>query len=164
MEIVIRRAEPFDYEAAYRLFSGPKVIRGTMQMPFPSIDLWRRRYENPAEGVILLVACIEGEVVGQLGLHTYPDLPSRMHVAQILMAVRDDWQGRGIGTALLMNAIEYADRWLNVMRLELEVFSDNDAAVRLYRKFGFEIEGTMKQYAFRDGRYVDAHLMARLRT
>jgi putative acetyltransferase len=47
--------------------------------------------------------------------------------------------------------------------LELEVYTDNEPAVRLYQKFGFEIEGTAIQYAFRDGQYVDLYLMARLR-
>jgi putative acetyltransferase len=56
-----------------------------------------------------------------------------------------------------------ADRWLNLVRLELEVYTDNEAAIRLYERFGFEREGTMRQYAFRDGLYVDAYAMARIR-
>ena len=38
----------------------------------------------------------------------------------------------------------------------------NLAAMALYRKFGFTIEGTCRAYAFHDGQYVDAYLMARL--
>ncbi len=57
-----------------------------------------------------------------------------------------------------------ADNWLNYTRLELTVYTDNAAALALYRKFGFEIEGTLKAYAFRDGRYIDAYTMARLCT
>jgi putative acetyltransferase len=60
-------------------------------------------------------------------------------------------------------AIELADGWLNYQRLELTVFTDNLAAMALYRKFGFAIEGTCRAYAYRDGGYVDAYLMARLR-
>ena len=78
------------------------------------------------------------------------------------MAVRDDRQGRGVGTALMTAAIELADRWLNLQRLELSVYTDNLAAMALYRKFGFSIEGTCRAYAFRDGEYVDAYMMARL--
>lgn len=78
------------------------------------------------------------------------------------MAVRADWQGRGVGTTLLQAAVDLADKWLNLTRLELEVFVDNTPAIRLYQKFGFSIEGTLVQYAFRDGRYVDIYTMARL--
>jgi len=45
----------------------------------------------------------------------------------------------------------------------LEVYTDNEPAIRLYKKFGFVVEGTLKQFAFRDGQFVDVHTMARLR-
>jgi len=40
---------------------------------------------------------------------------------------------------------------------------NNVAAVALHSKHGFEIEGTCKRYAFRDGQYVDVHIMARIK-
>jgi putative acetyltransferase len=159
----IRRAEPGDYEAIQKILSGPRAIAGTMQLPFPSIETWRKRLAEQADGVYLLVACAEAEVVGNLGLHTFPNRPRRRHVGQLGMSVRDDWQGKGAGSALMKAAVDLADNWLNLNRLELEVYVDNAPAIRLYQKFGFGIEGTLARYAFRDGQYVDAHLMARLK-
>jgi L-phenylalanine/L-methionine N-acetyltransferase len=52
---------------------------------------------------------------------------------------------------------------MNVIRLVLTVFTDNERAIALYRRFGFEIEGTHKAYAMRDGVYADTHFMARIR-
>jgi putative acetyltransferase len=78
------------------------------------------------------------------------------------MAVRDDWQGRGVGSALMAAAIDLADNWLGFRRLELTVYVDNAAALALYRRFGFEVEGTLRQYALRAGAFVDAYTMARL--
>ena len=57
---------------------------------------------------------------------------------------------------------DLADDWLDYARLELTVYTDNAAALVLDRKFGFEIEGTLKSYAFRGGRFIDAYTMARL--
>lgn len=160
----IRHTEPGDYEAVYRIFTSPKAIWGTLQLPFPSAEQWRKRLAEPQEGLFSLVAYVEGgEVVGQLGLHTFPSRPRRRHVGQIGMAVRDDWQGKGVGTALMQAAIDLAENWLNLTRLELEVFVDNSPAIRLYEKCGFSIEGTLVDFAFRDGQYVDTYLMARLR-
>jgi putative acetyltransferase len=161
--ITIRHAEPDDYAALHRILAGPKAIWGTLQVPFPSAERWRKRLAEPAEGTFSLVACVEDEVVGQLGLHTFPDRPRRRHVGQIGMAVGDDWQGKGVGTALLQAAVDLADNWLNLTRLELDVYTDNEPAVRLYQKFGFVIEGTLVRFAFRDGQYVDAYIMARVR-
>lgn len=60
-------------------------------------------------------------------------------------------------------AVDLADRWLNLSRLELEVQVDNEGAIRLYRKFGFEVEGTLREYTFRDGALVDVYYMARIK-
>ena len=97
------------------------------------------------------------------GLHLHPKSPRRRHVGYVGMAVHDKWHARGIGTALMSAIIELADNWLNLARLELNVWTDNEPALRLYKKFGFEIEGTQRKFAFRDGAYVDAYAMARVR-
>jgi putative acetyltransferase len=161
--ISIRRAEPSDYEALRQIFDGPQVVWGTLQLPFPSGENWRKRLADPPEGLFSLVACMDDDVVGQLDLYTFPLRPRWRHVGQIGMAVRDDWQGKGVGGALLEAAIDVADNWLNLLRIELEVFTDNEPAVRLYKKFGFVVEGTAVQYAYRDGQYVDVYMMGRLR-
>jgi L-phenylalanine/L-methionine N-acetyltransferase len=73
------------------------------------------------------------------------------------------WQGKGIGTVLMEAALELADNWLGLTRVELTRYSDNAAGAALYEKFGFEIEDTHRRYAFRNGGYVDAYSMARIR-
>jgi putative acetyltransferase len=163
MVITIRRAEPGDYEAVRRIYEGPRAVWGTLQLPFPSAEMWRQRLTEPPEGLVHLLACAESEVVGQLGLHTFPQSPRRRHVGDIGMGVRDDWQGKGVGTALMQAAVDLADRWLNLIRLELDVYTDNEPAIRLYKRFDFVIEGTRVAFAFRDRQYVDTYLMARLR-
>ena len=59
--------------------------------------------------------------------------------------------------------VNLCDNWLRIERIELTVFVNNPAAVALYQKFGFEIEGTGKNYALRNGQYVDAYFMARMK-
>ena len=159
----IRRAEPRDAEAMQAIFAAPGAQAGTLQMPLPSVEMWRKRLAEFPPDDYLLVAEAGGEVVGNCGLHAAARSPRRRHAGSVGISVRDDWQGRGVGTALLAAAIDLADRWIGYTRLELTVYEDNAAALALYRKFGFEVEGTLRQYALRDGTYVDAHAMARLR-
>jgi putative acetyltransferase len=60
-------------------------------------------------------------------------------------------------------AVDKADRWLNIRRLELVVYTDNAPAIALYERFGFEREGLLRGYAWRDGDYADCLAMARVR-
>src|SRR4051812_31778445 len=96
----IRRAEPDDCAALYEIFSGPNVYAGTLQLPYPSREKWRRRLAEAGEDTHNLVAIAEGRVVGMVGLHTFPNRPRRRHVGAIGMSVHEGWQGRGVGTAL----------------------------------------------------------------
>jgi len=162
MDIIVRHSEPEDYEALHSIISGPRAVAGTLQLPFPSAEMWRKRLAEPPEGLYSLVACVEDEVVGNLGLEAL-SRPRMRHTGRIGMAVRDDWQGKGIGTALMEAALYLADNWLNLTRIELHVYVDNAAGIALYEKFGFEVEGTHRRFAFRDGEYVDAYSMARLK-
>ena len=159
----IRRAEPDDYLAVYEMFNTPDVIAGTMQLPYPSRELWRHRLTDTPENYINLVAVVDDRVVGMLGLETFPNRPRRRHVGRIGISVHDEWQGKGVGTALMAAVVDLADNWLNLTRLELEVYADNAAAIHLYERFGFSYEGTLRQHAFRKGTYIDSNVMGRLR-
>ena len=63
----------------------------------------------------------------------------------------------------MQTTIEFAEQWLNISRIELSVFIDNEPAIRLYKKSGFEIEGTLRNFAYRDGQLVDVYSMSRIR-
>lgn len=161
-QIVVRPREASDLEALAALMSCPGVIRGTLQLPWRSLDDRREQFARRAPGAHSFVAEIDRRVVGQLGLQSEQN-PRRRHVGSIGMAVHDDFAGRGVGSALLAACLDLADRWLDLRRIELEVYTDNAPAIHLYEKFGFEREGTLREYAFRDGGYTDAYLMARIR-
>ncbi len=161
--IEIRHTEPADYQAVQAILSQPKAIWGTLQVPFPSVEVWKKRMAEQPENLYGLVACVDGDVAGTLGLRMITHSPRRRHVAKLGMAVHDKWQGRGIGLALLNAAIDLADRWLNLTRLELTVYTDNAPAIKLYKRVGFKVEGTLERYSFRDGEFADAYTMARVR-
>jgi L-phenylalanine/L-methionine N-acetyltransferase len=129
VDITVPHSEPEDYKALHRIFSGPRAVAVTLQMPFPRAEMWRERLSEPPEGLYSLVACVEGEVVGSLGLETSPTRWRMRHVGSIGMAVRDDWQGKGVGTVLMEAALDLADNWLNLTRIELRVYVDNAAGM-----------------------------------
>src|SRR5687767_824490 len=117
--IVVRGVEPADYDALAALHQHPRVIAGTMQIPLQSADAWKKRVgASDPQTNRWLCAEVEGKVVGSLVLRVSQRLRQR-HVADIGMCVADPWQGRGVGAALLDSAIELAEKWLGVLRIEL---------------------------------------------
>ena len=158
--VTVRGARRDDAAALWEVFTCPGVVRGTLQLPFQSPEAVERRLAESPPGVYRLVAEVGGRAVGLLSLHVGRGRTA--HSARLGLMVHDAFQGRGVGTALLAAAVELAERWLGLHRLELEVYPDNAPALRLYRRFGFEVEGTKRRFALRDGAWTDALAMARV--
>ena len=162
VKIEIRSAEPGDYSALQLLHAQPKVIHGTLQLPFTSQEFWRKRCIERPENMRVIVACVQDAIVGSAAI-SIPVPVRRRHVGELGLVVHDAWQRRGIGSMLLASLVELADRWFNLTRMELTVYTDNTQAIALYEKHGFVREGTLRAYAFRNGEFADVHAMARLR-
>jgi len=158
---ILRAQEPSDFAEIGALMELPKVRWGTLRIPFTSKEFWRKRLENPSEDQTGIVAVLDGRIVGQAGM--WRKAGRSRHACELGMCVHDDFHRRGIGSALMAALIDVADNWLDLKRIELAVYVDNAPAIALYRKFGFEVEGTRRFDAFRDGKYVDSFAMARLR-
>lgn len=159
-QIIVRAYDDSDVHAITAIYNQRSVALGTLQIPYMSPTERLTRWVR-SDSYRPLVAEIDGQVVGHAGLEIFSR--RRAHVGSFGMGVDERFQGRGVGTAFMTVLMDLADNWYNLHRLELEVYCDNAPAVHLYKKFGFVIEGTHRDYAFRDGRFVDAHSMARLR-
>jgi putative acetyltransferase len=123
-------------------------------------DRWREGFEQGLDDqyVVNLVAVDESDrLIGQLDARGRANRP-----AEIGMAVADGWRGRGVGTALMLACIETA-RKRGIHKLALNVWPDNDAAIRLYEKLGFEREGLLRgHYRRQNGEWWDAIVMGLL--
>jgi L-phenylalanine/L-methionine N-acetyltransferase len=159
--LVIRAAGPEDVPALTETANEPGYRWGTLRLPYQSLEQTRRWFAGLGANETILVAELDGQVVANGGLHRQAG--RRQHAAPLGMGVRDAFQRRGIGTAILAALIDAADNWLDLRRLELTVYADNAPAIALYERAGFEREGLLRAYAFRGGRYTGAVLMARLR-
>lgn len=159
--VKIRAARADDCHDIYELFACTGVVRNTLQLPYVSLDKRKAQLQSLSADNYALVAELDGKVVGSIDISRKRN--RLVHVASLGMAVHDDYQNRGIGAELMKAALDLTDNWLNIRRVELDVYTDNLPAVHLYEKFGFAREGVRKGLAFREGEYVDAYHMARLR-
>ncbi|HFI0041031.1 TPA: N-acetyltransferase family protein [Streptococcus suis] len=116
--------------------------------------------ENPGE--LCLLAKVGSEVIGAISVKSSKQFRIS-HIGNIFIAVKKAYWGHGIGTILLDEVIHWAEEMGVLKRLELTVQVRNQAAVHLYQKLGFRIEGTQVRGARTDeGEWLDLYYMGRL--
>jgi len=161
--IRVRRAVPSDAAALVALAEEVGSEEGRWIL---SAETWRsvgdeRRYLRTVHrhpDAAVLVAEEDGRIAARLSISRDPH-PSSRHVADLGLMVAAQYRRRGIGKALLEEAVAWA-RAYGVSKIELHVFPWNEPALALYESYGFEREGYRKAHYERAGEYVDAILMA----
>jgi RimJ/RimL family protein N-acetyltransferase len=83
------------------------------------------------------------------------------HSAYLVIGILLENRGHGVGTKLFNQLEEWALKH-SIHRLELTVVAKNEAGLRLYKKLGFDIEGTKRHSLYIDGEFVDEYYMAKL--
>jgi RimJ/RimL family protein N-acetyltransferase len=161
--LVVRRAEPGDAGSLVQLAEAVAAEPGGWLI---SDGGWRtaseerrflRALRRSTDAAVFVAELPEG-VVGRLSLGRDPH-PASRHVADLGLMVAASHRRRGIGVALLDQAVVWA-RDLGVRKLELHVFPHNEGAIALYERFGFRREGYRRSHYRRGAEYLDAILMA----
>lgn len=124
------------------------------------VDEQRQRIRNLQANQLILVAEQGHQLVGFLGAFGGSFQRNR-HSAYIVIGVLQAFTGQGLGQQLFVEMEKWA-RQQGLHRLELTVMTHNERGIRLYRKMGFEVEGTRKHSLKVCGEYADEYEMAKL--
>jgi len=165
LRLFVRALQSSDWEALYAIREQDNVRPNILSIPFSDPIQFKEFFAHSHEGAHRLTAEAvlshgESVIVGNLGL--FRGRLGGADRADLGLQVHQDYHNVGVGSALMAAMCDLADNWLNLHRVELEVFTDNAGGIALYKKFGFEIEATCRLFAFRDGAYGDCHIMGRL--
>lgn len=161
-DVKIRPLRVEDAAALHRIMMHDGVYPNLMQLPTmerASVEEWVEKQQN---GRFRLVAAIDDRVIGFGDLKQSQNL-RMLHSGQIGLYVHPDFHNQGVGRQLIERLLNLADNWLNLRRVELDVYTHNKAAIALYEKMGFEIEGERVRSTFGNGRFYNDYVMARIR-
>jgi RimJ/RimL family protein N-acetyltransferase len=162
-EIVIREAKVKDAKGIVKLLNnvGKEKVYIVSESFNWTEEEERQLIKNLDRGKdLILVADYGGEIIGCLTLFRYYGgrSPKVQHIGEIGISVDARFRNRGIGTRLFEEAIKWA-RSRGYEKLCLSVFSTNEVAIHLYKKFGFIEEGRRKKQFKIGDEYVDEILM-----
>jgi len=165
VRFVVRPADPDDAEQLTRLAEavsaepeGWLISTGGEWRTVGEERRYLRALRRYGHAAVFVAERDDGTLVGRLSV-ARDTHPASAHVADLGLMVAKDARRRGVGTALLEAAVVWARR-AGVRKLELHVFPWNEAAIRLYERFGFEREGYRRRHYRRAGEDVDVVLMA----
>jgi L-amino acid N-acyltransferase YncA len=154
-EFTIRPAQAGDARAMAELFAAVAAERDGIATE-PPVDVEERTAVFAATASGSVVAVAGGRVVGMIHVEA-----SRHGFGEFGMLVGRDWRGRGVGSALVGAAIDWA-RAAGLHKLCLEVFPHNAAGLALYQRAGFTQEGRrVAQYRRASGELWDTIVMGR---
>ena len=109
---------------------------------------------------LLLVAEYNNQLIGNIDL-TGNQRKLMEHTAVVGMGMLKEWRNTGLGTALLSNAIEWAKQNELLEVIWLQVYTENIAGLKLYKKMGFLENGTIKNFFKHENTYFDNLTMSR---
>jgi RimJ/RimL family protein N-acetyltransferase len=159
-EFTIRPASPRDVRSFLEMYRVVAAEGRYIRTEEPrSASLYRRLFRVPVTSDRARMLAVAGDrVIGEIGVER-EDHPVTRHVASIGMMVVPEWRGRGVGSALMAEAIGWCRRE-GVEKIELSVYPGNDAARALYEKYGFREEGRLSGHSKKQRLgYLDEVLM-----
>jgi diaminopimelate decarboxylase len=158
--VTIRTATPRDADGFLSLYRGVVAEERYLRTErvLRSVRETRRWFRGSRTSDQVFLVAAEGDrIVGWISI-TREQYPVIRHVATFGMAVAADRRGRGIGAAMLAEALRWG-RDVGVEKVELSVFPDNRRAQVLYRRFGFVEEGRLRRHSRKSFGDVDEILM-----
>jgi diamine N-acetyltransferase len=142
-------------------FNNP-AVRRTLQMYQPMTIEREHQFLERMQGsdrdvVLGIVPAGTERLIGVTGLHAI-DIRHRHAGFGITVGEPGEW-GKGYGTEATALMVGHAFETLNLHRVWLHVYAFNDRGRRAYERVGFQLEGTLREAYFGEGRYADVQVM-----
>jgi RimJ/RimL family protein N-acetyltransferase len=163
--IRLRAREPEDEPLLYQWFNDPEVTQH-LALRYPLSHQQEREFIDRVHAIsyghagFAVETLAERRLIGGCDLlDTSPE--NRSAKLGIAIGDKERWDG-GYGTDTMRTLCRFGFEFMNLHRIELDVYTANERAIHVYQKVGFQVEGTRRQAMYKHGRYQDVLVMGLL--
>ena len=162
--LLLRRPEASDKEQLFTLKNNKnasKLLGGyTPEYSLQDIVSWINFHRDARNEILFVIHDqFSNKLIGHVGLYNIDHISKKAEFG--ILIADDDSRGKGYGSLCLEQMIELAFNKLDLNKITLSYLKDNIPADTLYKKYGFEVEGVLKNDIFKNGQYYDVVLMAK---
>lgn len=152
-EVLWNMMNKLDYETKFMMYEPGERTK--------NLDILQRNINSTIAGDdLFFLAAAGNEIIGFISAQI-GNVRRTKHSVYIVVGIREKYRSQGIGTKFFSRLNEWALE-KKLVRLELTVLCNNKAALGLYKKSGFEIEGTKRKSMYVDGEYMDEYYMSKI--
>ncbi len=163
-DFILRPFKTGDQKSLTQNINDKYIHKNVSNVPYPytikDAQDWisKKLKEKNNKAQMSFVIDIQNEVAGSVTLF---DL--KKHRAEIGYWLSRKHRGKGIMTKVVKVATAYWFKYLKLKRIQAKVYVFNSVSAKVLEKSGFKLEGILRKYVKRGGRYVDAYLLARVK-
>jgi ribosomal-protein-alanine N-acetyltransferase len=162
--LVLRPVCDADQENVFKGFSHPEVTR-YFDLTYPTLEAtaaqmeWYKTNSHNGTGYYWAVTNTTGDFMGVFSIYF---INQTHHKAEIGYWLLPEFWGKGFASEALKTILHFAQHHLSLHRISAEIEPENTDSWKLLQKLGFELEGTFRDYEFKNGKYNDLQVWAKL--
>ncbi len=151
--VVLRAVEDSDFELFYEWMNDPEIAWWMdYDSPYSLADIASDIQRARAEGLPFTIV-YENRPIGRIGLNRFRQ---RDRIASTYMFIGDkSYRGRGLGSDAMLALLNYAFRFRGLRMVDLWVLSENEAAIKMYKKLGYRVDGILRERSWKYDRWMD---------
>lgn len=152
--VLLRPLEREDLQFVHKLDNNASVMRYWFEEPYEAfeelVDIYEKHIHDHNERRFIIAH--DGDKVGLVEL---VEINQVHRHAEFQIIIAPNYENKGYAKRAAKLAIDYGFSVLNLYKLYLHVDSENDRAIHIYSKLGFETEGLLRHEFFINGKYRD---------
>lgn len=155
---MIRRALITDIESITYIYNQAIIQTvATFDLDPKTLEDRKLWFEAHSDQYPIFVAEVNGQVAGFISLSELFAKKAYNGTSELSIYIDEKYRKKGIGNGLMEKLLEYVQETKCCHTIISRIAGENEISIKLHKKFGFQLTGTLKEVGYKFNRYIDVH-------